>query len=1230
MTEFRQQSRRRRTEPTEPRSKPTKKSFAKRIALVASALFIGLLLFFPAIAVRTPLKEIAIRYATAELNGRIEIGHVSAGWLSPIIVQNLIVSDANEQTIASVDSIATSKTLISLLTGNQFGTIEIHRPQVDLVVREDGSNLEDLFSNYLTAPSSEPSSNQLPHMQIKVVNGTVRMKSPSLPQTGIIDGLDLIVDCLNPHPLSAQANFRIGGTDQESGTAKIQVVVDESHSALTPDAIAANLHTERLPLSAFAPVLIRLVGPMNCSGTVDSQMALAIDLTKLELDIDATRLFGQNIALVAPQYLGSDQFNAQQITATGKLAATRRSLRASEFSAQTEFAALRVDGAMDWEHLNQLAGGDELPRTHFQLDGQIDLAQLARMLPQTVRIRQGVAMESGLLRFTASARDEADGPRLVANAESTQLNFQVDGRHIVWNQPIRLVGVCAHRDNRLSLDEIRLQSEFLNLAGQANWDCGLLNIQGDLHQMLNQVNQLIDTGGFELAGKMDGQLQWQLSQPPQPETGDEPILIDGKFVIDSPGFRIPGLQPWSDRKLDLTFGGEGVVGTANKLAINSGTIDLRLGIERATAVLQDPVKSVTDWSKIQFKCQVSGSIGQWLTHTRNLIELPQFSSNGDLQSEFLLSMNSQGIRLNHLQFEAAGFAFDGFGMQIAEPKLTGRGNVKYSFSDGSLQLSQLRLAGEAIAAASEKLAVKFIDNFVADGEVSFRANAGRVSNWFGYSLPQDTIRWDGATVGKIVFRPGRDGLGGELSARISDFAVLQQDNAPSPKGTIQTAGHQRPYREIWREPEIVVSGGLGIDNSFDRLTLTNLDLKSKTADVKAEGTISDLTHSISTDIRGNWNVKWENVNQTLQSYLGEVVSIQGSGWQPFSIRGPLIESGTSEAWVPVPLAGTASIAWQEGQVYGIPVGGSQIDLQLNQALCRLTSAANENHVDHFMQTRPVLDLREAEPWLHLQEGTLLDQWQVSENDSRTWLKYVAPLIADATSAQGQISASIQRGQIPLYNPLATSVQGSVAVHDLTVGPGPLVQQLLPLIDQIRGLLKLGSGQTQQPSVWLRMKPQEIPVNIQQGRVYHEGFEINYKDATVRTRGSVGFDQTLNMVAEIPILDDWIGDEKTLSHLRGQSLSVPISGTLTKPRLDAQSAARMAQQLLRDTVVNAAQQRVAGEVNRAQQRLSEKVQSEMGQLQEKVNNKVKSQFEDKVNNELRNGLNKLFGGGNEKK
>ena len=111
---------------------------------------------------------------------------------------------------------------------------------------------------------------------------------------------------------------------------------------------------------------------------------------------------------------------------------------------------------------------------------------------------------------------------------------------------------------------------------------------------------------------------------------------------------------------------------------------------------------------------------------------------------------------------------------------------------------------------------------------------------------------------------------------------------------------------------------------------------------------------------------------------------------------------------------------------------------------------------------------------------------------------------------------------------------------------------------------------------LSIQDQQVNFRVVDGRVYHQGMQFQVGDVVMRTEGSVGLDETVALVVHVPIQDKWIEGQALLVGLKGQSLTIPISGTLRNRKMDQSAVAGLSQQLLQ----GAAQQAIGGELNKA--------------------------------------------------
>ena len=213
--------------------------------------------------------------------------------------------------------------------------------------------------------------------------------------------------------------------------------------------------------------------------------------------------------------------------------------------------------------------------------------------------------------------------------------------------------------------------------------------------------------------------------------------------------------------------------------------------------------------------------------------------------------------------------------------------------------------------------------------------------------------------------------------------------------------------------------------------------------------------------------------------------------------------------------------------------------------------------------------------LSLQPGPLVTDVAISREVSDKALKYIAPVFADAARVEGRFSLNLSELAVPLAQPAGAPPQGRAAgqlqVHAVRVTPGPTVAQWISLVRQIEGAARDGVQGVVAPgeTTLVSIENQAIDFQLVDGRVYHRGLEFNVGDAVVQSTGSVGVDETLDLVLSVPILDEWIDRRPTLlGRLRGQSLQIPVRGTFSRPQVDNRAFTQLSGQLLQGAAAGA--------------------------------------------------------------
>ena len=151
-----------------------------------------------------------------------------------------------------------------------------------------------------------------------------------------------------------------------------------------------------------------------------------------------------------------------------------------------------------------------------------------------------------------------------------------------------------------------------------------------------------------------------------------------------------------------------------------------------------------------------------------------------------------------------------------------------------------------------------------------------------------------------------------------------------------------------------------------------------------------------------------------------------------------------------------------------------------------------------------------------------------------------------------------------------------------IGPGPLSQQLLNVSNQIRAIAdpaRQTAGNTGSSLNWVLMPQQEVSFRLEQGRVWHENLTMRVGDLPLRTTGWVALNQHLSLTAAIPFQERWVGSNRWLAGLKGQTIAVPIGGTLQAPQLDTRGLTELNRQIVTGAAGGLLQQELQKQLER---------------------------------------------------
>ncbi|MBX3418011.1 MAG: hypothetical protein KF851_10445 [Pirellulaceae bacterium] len=1182
-------------------------------------LAFGLLVFVaiaPNLIGWTSLKDTVIGWAAKDFDGQVTVDSLSLGWLQPIQMTGLRAVDASGNSLVEVESLTSSNRLYQFLTGKDLGSFAIVRPKLNLILREGGSNLEDALKRYLDQEPTTTEPTTVPKISLAISEGQVFIASHSDTNPWELGKINAQLMAGRQVALHGDLSASVARGEQ-FGNFSTQFSIDDGSDQIQFSNVIAQTHCDGLPLGFLAPLMERVVGPVRIHGTVGGNIAAQLKDAGAIANVKFQETHVSQLQFAAPALLGKDVVQMAAIVANGEVTHDDQGIIAQKLNVSSDIGRLTADGQLNWRQFQRLTETGQLLETSFQLDGRIDLARLANLMPETIKLVDDTRVESGTLVVQVSSRPQQGAARIVVNVDSSNLVAVRDGQRLAWQQPLRFVSTIAQRDRSWALDEVFCESDFLNLRGEATLQRGSFQVDGDLAVLMERLGQFIDVGAWRLQGKLAGQLGWQIashdSSPQAATLLNQPLNLNGNFTITEPLVSFPGIKPWRESQVELKVVGRGSASPEGVVSLTQGTLDAVIGNERLNAQLNHPITDLLNNPKWQATCTLQGQLAKWLHHAGAVVDLSFLNTDGQAEVQTQLLLDGQQLLLSDLKYIVRNWRFDGYGMKIREPEVSGTGVMRYDLGNGQILFPDLTLVCSAVAARGDRVTLDLSKHWDVGGNVAFRADAHRVLDWYGmYSAP-DSVHFFGEVEGAIQLTSNPQAIVGQIQGQVNNFIAAQQ-----------AAGTQGPWTELLREPTVKFQSVAKLSQDFNRLELEGFQADAASVKLRADGSLDDIAGVMLTDLKGTWSPDWQRVQGLLDAYTYQMVRMTGRQDQAFAIRGPLFATNPNAPWPPAELQASTQIGWQQASVFLLPVEAAEVTASLGNGVAQLDTGVVP-FSDGQVRLVAGLPLHAPQWVVQIPAGTIADKVALTPQICRDWMKFVNPLLADVATAQGRVSLESSGVTIPVADFQQASGRGVVHLNQVTVGAGPTAMKMIEAVETIRMVLRpMGANEPKDRSVWIRVDEQAVPFAVQGGRVHHEGMRMTMKDLTVRTTGSVGFDQSLNMIAEIPIAEDWLRGEEWMAALKGEVIRIPITGTVSQPKIDMQGIRDLSLNLARRTAEN----KLGGLVTEQTDRLQNRVGSELDRLQDRAQDQLGGQL-DKLKDDIKDSkagqtLNQLRG------
>ena len=1054
-----------------------------RMLLGGSAVLLIFVLAAPSLISATGIAQSLVRDAISEYGWKSEIGKVRLGWLTPLSVEEIHLVGASGETQLDIARLDSSLTLPQLIRfdSSSLGEITLRGVNLASVVSAGTSSLETDLRTLLETSSDEDTGVAA---EVSIQDAKATFTDATTQRQWLLDQSNIECEVVDEKISGQLAGVLIepggggGAIQAQFGWHPKQDGSTVDGAKETESGWELSVQTESFPLSTMSLVSRRLTGrvpglPTEFSGDATGLVRLiGRESGSFQAAIEDLRV--RNLTTFGGITSGwneneSGSWSNSMATLDGELSLNDGWLFGYGLTATTDFGGATIDGAFP-THVTLAGQGDNLVQWLQAFDGKahmdIDLAALDRALPGLIPLRADAALVSGRATGTIENQQGPNGARQSKlKLASESLRARSGGRAVII-EPIALNATVSGEDGDLRADAFELTSTFASASGQGTLQSGAADVQVDFGRLYAMLRPIVDLSDLSLGGTAEGEVQWNVT--PNPGGGDRWSLSgngEGKNLLitlpDGNRFKrsvvraeVSAIGQWNGETLDELTVGEAV--------IHSGGV-------YAKAELTKPVRNPNETSTYPIKFSGDGrmenlseSLRPWLPEVlRDAEGRITWTADTEIGRERAL-LSRAHIDLNDPRIAIAD-------QWYSQPQLKVDFRGAMDWPSGNFYSEEFTLVGNAISLAVRGWATLEKTNL----DIAWKADLERLQDSLGARfaaaqasmrsasyrpMDEDSYRVTGRCEGKGTITDVGEQWRLETESSITDFRLLQLVARLAPPGTPEGVnGQERPTfgqafgnpnrpREVWQEPRLEVIGPVLISKEMNLVTLNGVQVANDWFAGAMSGRVALEGDQTRVDLTGPTRWKMDEIARKLTRMSGSTILADGIHETPLKFR---MRSGGEQ---PMILEATGELGWKSCQLAGVWIGRASMPFRMTEkglqidrssfpvaAVVGNDGARSGNISDLGIATvsADVIYGDEERPTvIRIGQGSQVESLTITREMTASWLQYLAPLVAGATSVNGKLGAQFDEAIIVLEDPASSRVRGRLMIDGMRLTTGP--------------------------------------------------------------------------------------------------------------------------------------------------------------------------------------------------
>jgi len=782
------------------------------------------------------------------------------------------------------------------------------------------------------------------------------------------------------------------------------------------------------------------------------------------------------------------------------------------------------------------AGSFDGNKGQAMFKGLLQLPFFLTQLPHIFKVQQGASVSTGELTFSGKVNSEGSRQHLTTDVAVDKIAGILNNRPFSWGKAATLSLSAAQSGEAITVDNLDLITTFARLHGKGSPADFTLEATADLAKADRQLGRL-----FSLPFSGTGQLSVQASS----KLGDDKRYLV-KFLAESS--RLSLLREGKEILPGSPFKVNGRLSAPNISLRKQGSADIKLDGSIWPGAFSLTATGITRQQggiSTNYDLSTKLKLGRLATILHDLQMLPQETKmSGDLNAIISGFIAKKQVVLRELDARVGALVFSRGDMKIREKNLivqtkkpvmtskvpiavrkllvvknrsdwAGResGFTTFDGTKHSLIVRDIRVRSELADFDIDELLVNNLKDALHSLQAELR---GRVDLERLFTLlPSGTARQGKIQVsGQGLFELQADQQQGS-SPVVLDLLVPKCRMSRDTKVIF----HDDPVRLSLRSNGLLADGDLKI-NTLKLLT-PPLSLQANGMLHRAKGSRLVLS--------GKQSVDFSAVAALLKNFTGQDVIMRGSRQLPFAVDLPLGKSSLETGEFSTSLL-MDKMSWSgiDAEQVSFPVSLARGVLQSG-----VHGALNGGRMDLDITYR----LNTKSPHFIMPDGAqILTDVHIDQPFADGVLTKLHPLFGVLARPSGAVSAKMANFYWPT-GPDGKDRAKFTAVFDISkiaLDSRGVLQEILALL-QVRDQA-------------LTLKQSEITCVGEKGRIGCTPIKLLVADSEMTISGSVGMDQTIDYLLEIPVTEKLIGREGARV-LEGTTIKVPIRGTIKKPNFN---------------------------------------------------------------------------------